>query len=333
MKKVSRTLVSIALFLSYIGMTHAVVIQGESSPGVYTNIASDVNGNLLTSTSGTAIPNGPPPNLVSTLNSTTVALGANAVFTGTSEDISKYSEVRVSVFANQVSATDGLSIQQSKDGTNWDTVDTYTIPASTGKTFGVGVSEQFFRIVYTNGATIQTTMRLAVVFHGVATKPSAVRPQDGRSNDNDFEEVMAYQGIFNGVSWDRMQGSNGVVAQKPYGLPANDWSYAAAAGGISNTTTAVTIKAAASAGLKNYITGCQLASTALGVSTEVAIRDGAAGTVIWRLMVPAAGILGGLSIDFPVPLRGTAATLVEFVTLTASVTGSVYINCNGYIAP
>jgi hypothetical protein len=328
-----KNILALIALLSIGTSVQAVPIEGQITPGTYIPIAADANGNLLTAASTSAAPNGPPPNLVSTVNSTVVPLAANGVFTGTVEDISKYSEVRVSVFSNVASATDGLSIQQSKDGTNWDTIDTYTIPASTGKTFGIGVSEQFFRIVYTNGGTIQTSMRMAVVYHGVATKPSAVRPQDGRSNDNDFEEVAAYNSIFNGVSWDRMQGSNGVVAQKPYGIPANDWNYAAAAGGITNTTVAVTMKAAAGAGLKNYITGCQLSSTALGAATEIVIRDGAAGTVIWRSTIPLAGVINGLNIDFPVPLRGTAATLTEVATLTASITGSVYINCNGYVAP
>ena len=58
--------------------------------------------------------------LISTNNSTTTPLAANGVFTGTSEDVSNYAEVRVSVKADQNSAIDGLSIQFSKDGTNWD---------------------------------------------------------------------------------------------------------------------------------------------------------------------------------------------------------------------
>ena len=32
---------------------------------------------------------------------------------------------------------------------------------------------------------------------------------------------------------------------------------------------------------------------------------------------------------FPVPIRGTAATLLEVATLTA-VTGGIYVNCAGY---
>lgn len=125
----------------------------------------------------------------------------------------------------------------------------------------------------------------------------------------------------------------GALVTRPFSLPDNEWVYAAAASGISNTTTAVTIKAAAAAGLRNYITACQLSSDALGAGTEFVIRDGAAGTVLWRQKVGTAGIVNGIGIAFPSPLKGTAATLLEVATLTASITGSFYANCQGYIAP
>lgn len=118
------------------------------------------------------------------------------------------------------------------------------------------------------------------------------------------------------------------VMQSPYATP---WQYAAAAAGISNTTTAVPIKAA-DATLRNYITSLQISSDALGAATEVAIRDGAGGTVLWRTKVGTAGITGGESIVFPSPIRGTAATLLEVVTLTASITGAVYVNAQGFVA-
>lgn len=72
------------------------------------------------------------------------------------------------------------------------------------------------------------------------------------------------------------------------------------------------------------------AADALGAATELAIRDGAAGTVIWRGKINTAGWLDGMEITFSPALRGTANTLVEIVTLTASVTGSVYCNLQGY---
>lgn len=127
------------------------------------------------------------------------------------------------------------------------------------------------------------------------------------------------------------QTTGGALVQKPYAIPEQEWSYAAAASGIVNTTVAVTIKAAAASGLRNYITGLQIAADALGAATELAIRDGAAGTVLWRGKLQTAA-MPLMQIEFPIPLKSTAATLLEVVTLTA-VTGGVYVNAQGYVAP
>ncbi len=89
----------------------------------------------------------------------------------------------------------------------------------------------------------------------------------------------------------------------------------------------MTVKAAAGAGIKNVISSCQLAHDALSAVTELALRDGAAGTVIWRTKLQT-GALPTTSIVFQSPLIGSANTLVELVTLTA-VTGGVYVNCQG----
>ena len=114
---------------------------------------------------------------------------------------------------------------------------------------------------------------------------------------------------------------------------STEWSYAAAASGIVNTTTAVTIKAApAPATWRNYITDLQFMAEALGAATELAIRDGAGGTVLWRIKIGTGGLTGGLSVNFQSPLRGSPGNLLEVVTLTASTTGAVYFNAQGFIA-
>ncbi len=143
--------------------------------------------------------------VVSTVNSSAVALGIGALFTGSSEDVTEQADVRVSVFTDQASAVDGLQLQQSSNGTNWDIVDSYTVPANAGKTFSVGVSAKFFRVVYTNGGVAQTLFRLQVKYHKTYSKGSSVRPQDARTNDNDMEEQLAHLLGFNGVSWDRLR--------------------------------------------------------------------------------------------------------------------------------
>lgn len=149
------------------------------------------------------------PSVVSTANSTTSVLAGGAVFTGTSEDVSDFAQILVSVFTSHASATDGLSVQQSSDGTNWDVTDVYTIGATAagqGKTFSFQPAAKFFRIVYTNGATLQTSFRLQTVFHRAPTKASSQRPADAVSNENDFEQASTFNMVFNGTTWDRQRG-------------------------------------------------------------------------------------------------------------------------------
>lgn len=123
--------------------------------------------------------------------------------------------------------------------------------------------------------------------------------------------------------------ANGAVMQS--GLSSTFWNYAAATGGIVNTTTAVTIKAAAGAGVRNYLKTLTLGHDALGAATEVAIRDGAGGAVLWRgkLQTAAVDSSQAASVEFDPPLKGAANTLMEVVTLTA-VTGGVFVNATGF---
>jgi len=126
---------------------------------------------------------------------------------------------------------------------------------------------------------------------------------------------------------------DGKLIVRSHSIPENEWQYAAASGGITNTTTAATLVAAQAAGVRNYLTSLQISSDVLGAATEIAIRDGAGGTVLWRGKIGTAGIAGVSTIQFSDPLKSTAATLLEVVTLSASVFGGVYVNAQGYFAP
>ena len=116
-------------------------------------------------------------------------------------------------------------------------------------------------------------------------------------------------------------------------IPENEWSYVAASGGITNTTTAVALAGGAGSGVRNYITSLQVSSDTLGTATEVVIRDGVGGAVLWRAKIGTAGTVGIQDIRFHPPLRGSSNTLVEAACVTATGTGSIYINVQGYKAP
>lgn len=119
---------------------------------------------------------------------------------------------------------------------------------------------------------------------------------------------------------------HGAQIVKPYSIPEADWQYAAASGGIINTTDVVA-KAAGAAGIRNYVTGLHL-KNASAVSTEFVIKDGA--TVIWRDFLNANNV-HSVSVAFPTPLKGTAATALNIACVTTGA--AVFANLQGYQAP
>ncbi len=121
------------------------------------------------------------------------------------------------------------------------------------------------------------------------------------------------------------------VTKTTPGGHVDGWNSAAAASGIVNTTTAVTIAAAPTSPTRNYLTSLQVAHDTLGAATELAIRDGAGGTVLWRHKLQTVAN-ENMTFNFDVQLRGSPGNLLEVVTLTA-VTGGVYVNAQGFSVP
>jgi hypothetical protein len=101
---------------------------------------------------------------VSVYNSSAAALGVSAVFTGTWEDVSRYSHVYVSSLSNQASAASGISIQFGNLAGQADLTKTYSAVASVQISVSLPVTGRFFRIVYTNGTTLQTSFALQTKF-------------------------------------------------------------------------------------------------------------------------------------------------------------------------
>lgn len=124
--------------------------------------------------------------------------------------------------------------------------------------------------------------------------------------------------------------SDGVLIVEKHAIPALTWNYAAAASGIVSSTTAVTIKAAV-ASQRGNVSSLQLYADSGGTATEFALRDGAAGTVMWRAKIPATG-MALVNVVFDPPLRQAAVnTLLEIVTLTSSA-GATYCNVQGFMS-
>lgn len=125
--------------------------------------------------------------------------------------------------------------------------------------------------------------------------------------------------------------ADGRLVVRPHSIPENEWAYAPPSGGLVNSTTAVVVKAAAGANIRNYITSVQVMAEALTNATELTIENGD-GTVLWRTKIPTTG-LPIVPIRFDDPIKGTANASLQIRTVTASGTGAVYFNAQGYYAP
>ena len=130
-------------------------------------------------------------NRVDTGNSSTSTLTANSTFTGTWVEVLEFAHITVQVRASHDSATDGLSIQWSSDGSNIDDTDTFKVVANTGKIFTFGPQARYMRIVYTNGGTNQTSFRLQTILKLHSQKPSSHRINASIMTEDDAELVKA----------------------------------------------------------------------------------------------------------------------------------------------
>lgn len=123
---------------------------------------------------------------------------------------------------------------------------------------------------------------------------------------------------------------NGVPIVRPWSIPEMEFQTSAGASGVVSSTAAQTIKAAGAAGVRIYLKSLEIATDTLSAATEIVIRDGSVGTIIWRSKLQTTA-LPLTRVNFEPPLAGTAATLMEWALLT-SVTGGVYVNCHGFQA-
>ena len=108
-------------------------------------------------------------------------------------------------------------------------------------------------------------------------------------------------------------------------ISENEWQYAAASGGITNTSDVV-LAVAQGANIKNYLTGLSIAN-ANATASEVVVKDGS--TVIWRMYLAANAPIQ--NIKFITPLQSTANTALNVACITTGT--QTYINAQGYKAP
>jgi hypothetical protein len=243
--------------------------------------------------------------LVSAGNSSTTTLSSNATFTGASQDCSGYSQVSVLVFADVASATNGLSVQVSSNGSNWDDVQTRTVAAGTATHMAIGLSARYCRVVYTNGSSAQSAFRLSTTllstpYVGTTTEVDAV-PVTG-------DQALLTQAVMVGKT---TAGGGAYVAAKvnPSGSLSAD---------VSGSTVQLTAGSAAI----GSVTVTSAPTTAI-TAASLPLPSGAATSALQGGGLPAAlGAGGGLKVDG----SGTALPVSGTVTANIGTSGSLALD-------
>lgn len=272
------------------------------------------------------------PGVVSAANSTTTPLDANGVFTGAAFDAKDFATLSISVISDQSSATNGLSVQFSQDGTNWDHIHNYAyIVSANGLSYNLPVEMRYMRIVYTNGPVAQTSFRLQSVLRRTQVPPSVYTLEQGV---NDYTVASPTKSVIYGKT---TGGGGGYVAVKvnPSGALTTEVS-----GSVSVTNFPAAL---------NYIDRIRLVYSSTNVTTgawvqllasvgatavkEIEIFDSSGETL--ELGVGAAGSEASKSYVFPggngrIPLQivENSRLSIRAVSATANV-GEIVINLYG----
>lgn len=129
-------------------------------------------------------------------NSSTDLLLAAGTFEGAAEDVTDYGSITVEVYASHASATNGLSIEFSQDNVDWEDAQTYSIAATTAYSLTFRPRAKWFRVVYTNGGTNQTTFKLQTIYRqgevGALTTQQAIDRSDTLTTGGTAETLMAF---------------------------------------------------------------------------------------------------------------------------------------------
>lgn len=116
----------------------------------------------------------------------------------------------------------------------------------------------------------------------------------------------------------------GKLITLPYANPENFVSGATAS---MTATTSTSLIAAPGAGLRNYITSVVVSNSHATVGTDVHLQDGSGGTVL--MVIPAAAVYGGATINLPVPLRQPTANTALFC-VNATTGAATRVSAVGY---
>ena len=312
---------------------------------VFMSAFLDETGTLITVSSSNPLPVAQPVAQPDGLAVSGTATSAAVLFT---TSMLNYESITVQVTSAGTSCT--IIYEASDDNSNWVTAVGLNVGSSgtpSAATTSTATMMQFSRKGLYFRARVLTYGSGTVTVVGTLSKAPAVNTFPAIYSTHSEANIVA-NGTF-GITVEARASTKAPVSNSSFvrpiatldgrqvvrldAIPENEWSYVAASGGITNTTTAVSLAGGAGSGVRNYITSLQVYSDTLGTATEVVIQDGVAGAVLWRSKIGTAGTGGIRNIRFHPPLRGSTNTLLQAACVTATGTGSIYLNAQGYKAP
>lgn len=153
------------------GNIHSIETNGEGDI-VTINYNSALNESELTSLTQLVMIDYPNPypydnqnSIISMLNSSNTPLGVYSNFTGSYEDISKYTSVSVLINSDASSIKDGIELHLSTNGISADFTKKYTYTKNEPFVEMVSSVAKYFKIVFKNSGVAQTKFTLQVIYH------------------------------------------------------------------------------------------------------------------------------------------------------------------------
>lgn len=236
--------------------------------------------------------------LVSTVNSSAVALAGSATFTGTAEDVHNYASLIVSVKTDLAGT---LYVDFSTDGSNWDSTLSYSVAAATNEVHRSTISKKYARIRFTNGSgSAQSYLRLQTMYGSGVPLTSPMNQPIGQDADAiiaksaDPYTLMA-AGLFTGYSTVNKFGKNADIDIGTEDVWAGGGTWVApTTARVHNIVSSDANDTAAGTGARtvtiygldaNYV----LASETVTMNGVGAVATSGSYTIIHRMLVATAG--------------------------------------------
>ena len=144
-----------------------------------TSAKQDTGNSSLSAINGKLQSNG----VVDSGNSSVIPLGIGGVFTGSAFEVTNYTSINVNVASDVASATNGVKVEFSPDGTNWDHSHSTTYTAVSGVGYAFNTEFKYARVVYTNGGSAQAYFRLQTIFKSTLLPSSLYTLSQGLSSN------------------------------------------------------------------------------------------------------------------------------------------------------